>query len=115
MKVQGDPTATPIGGFLGYDLAAGVTISAGQTTAPVEGVAAGSYLLAILATNWNGATIKLKFLGPDGVTNMDAKDAEGNAASLSANGHLGVVVGGNATLCLEATGGAPTGVYASIS
>lgn len=115
MKVQGDPQSPPIGGFLGYDLAAGVTIASGEASEPIEGVASGSYMLAMVATAWNGATVKLQFLGPDEATWMDAKDTADNAAQLAANGQFGVVVGGNATLRLSASGGAPTGIYAKLS
>ena len=115
MKVQGDPQSPPIGGFLGYDLAAGVTIANGQASDPIEGVAAGSYILAMVAAAWNGSTVKLQFLGPDGATWMDAKDTASNAAQLAANGQFGVVVGGNATLRLFASGGAPAGLYAKLS
>lgn len=115
MKVQGDPQSPPIGGYLSYDLAAGVTIAAGQASLPVDGIAAGSYMLAMVATAWNGATVKLQFLGPDETTWMDAKDTAGNTAQLSANGQFGVVVGGNASLRLSASGGAPAGVYAKLS
>lgn len=115
MKVQGDPAGMPIGGHLGYDLASDLTITSGQATDAVDGVAGGSYLLAIVAGAWNGATLKLQFLGPDDATWMDAKDTAGNTAALTAHGQLGVVVGGNASLRLAATGGSPTGVYAKIS
>lgn len=115
MKVQGDPQSPPIGGYLGYDLAADVTIASGQATTPIEGVSAGSYMLALVAAAWNSSAVKLQFLGPDEATWMDAKDTAGNLAQLSSNGQLGVVVGGNATLRLFASGGAPTGVYAKLS
>lgn len=115
MKVQGDPTGNPIAGFLGYDLAVNAAITSGGFGPEVAGVASGSYLLAITVDAWNGAALKVQFLGPDGGTWMDAKNAAGDLAQLSANGQTNVVVGGNATLRLAATGGAPSGVYAKLS
>lgn len=102
-------TAGQVAGQQAYQLASNAAPGNGGSTAPVEGVAAGSYLLAITAT-WNGATIKLQTLGPDAATWLDVP-----SASLTANGAIGVAVGANATLRLTATGGAPTGVYGNLS
>lgn len=115
MKVQGDPQAPPMGGFLGYDLVSGANLTNGTRTTPIEGVAAGSYLVSAVAAAWGGGTLKVQYLGPDGATWLDAKDSGGNTAQVSANGQIGVVVGGNATLALMPTGGSPTGVYVKLS
>lgn len=115
MKVQGDPQSPPIGGFLGYDLASNASLTSGIGSTPVEHIASGSYLWALVAGAWNSSTIKLQYLGPDEATWLDAKDSAGNTAQMTANGQLGVVVGGNATLRLVPTGGSPTGVYSKLS
>jgi len=93
-----------------YILAAG-NIAANGTTDPITGVVGGSYILAAMAAAWNGATLKLQVLGPDGVTFQDV-----TGASFTSNGDpKGVVIGSNATVRLMATGGAPTGVNSSLT
>jgi hypothetical protein len=98
-------------GYQSYSIASNQNITSGGFTTPVTGIAGGSYVMAISATAFNGATIKLQTLLPDGVTWADIP-----AASVTANTTgLGVVLGANSTVRLAATGGAPTGVYATLS
>lgn len=91
-----------------YQLASNVGIASGGSTTAVAGVQGGSYVWALTAGAFNGATIKLQALGPDGSTYVDVD-------SLTANGQKGVVLGENAQVRLAATGGAPTGVSASLT
>lgn len=98
-------------GYQTYTLASNQTISSGGNTTPVANVAAGSYILAISASNFNASTIKLQSLLPDGVTWADITGASTTANTPG----IGVVIGGNSTVRLAATGGAPTGVYATLS
>lgn len=98
-----------------YTLVTGDTLVAGTPTETEADVIDGSYLLSLVASDWNGATIKLRYLGPDGVTWLDALAADGvTAAALTANGTIGVVVGSGASLHLIASGGNPEGVYGGL-
>lgn len=84
----------------------GATYAVG--TDPTVGLKGGSYIWAVTATAWNGATVKLQALGPDGATYLDVD-------SLTANGTKGVVIGEGATIKLAASGGAPTGLASSLT
>ena len=78
------------------------------TTDPTLGLKGGSYIWAVTATAWNGATVKLQALGPDGATYLDVD-------SLTANGTKGVVIGEGATVKLAVSGGVPTGLASSLT
>ena len=84
----------------------GATYAVG--TDPTAGLKGGSYIWAVTATAWNGATVKLQALGPDAATYLDVD-------SLTANGTKGVVIGEGATVKLAVSGGAPTGVASSLT
>ena len=84
------------------------TATYAPTTDPTPGVRGGSYIWAVTATAWNGATVKLQAVGPDGTTYLDID-------SLTANGTKGVVIGEAATVRLAASGGAPTGIASSLT
>lgn len=94
-----------------YTLANNIGITSGGFTSPVTGVAGGSYILAISASNFNSATIKLQGLLPDGVTWADITGASTTANTTG----IGVTIGTNASVRLAATGGAPANVYATLS
>lgn len=112
---RGDGTAVNVGAVIiadqAYTLASALaSIADGGASDPITGVASGSYIWALTAGTWAGATIKLQALGPDGATWLDV-----SGSSLAANGTVGVVVGANASLRLAATGGAPLNVNSSLS
>jgi hypothetical protein len=65
---------------------------------------------AVVAT-FNGATIKLQMLGPDGSTLLDVSASQTN---FTANG-AGVVDLPPCTIQMTVTGGPPSGVFASIA
>lgn len=81
---------------------------------PVEGVRGGTYIWTVTGT-WNAASAIFEYRGPDGVTYLTALNSEGEPASLTANGSLGVVIGDNAVVRVRITGGPPSDMYSSIS
>lgn len=109
VDVNGD-SITPANS-LSYALANNVPISSGGSLPAVTGIKGGSYILAISATAFNGATIKLQVLLPDGSTWVDLT----GASATSNTPGIGIVLGSNSSVRLAATGGAPTGVYATLS
>lgn len=70
----------------------------------------GRAVFAVIAT-FNGATIKLQMLAPDGVTLLDVSATQTN---LTANG-AGVVDLPPCQVQATVVGGPPSGVYASIA
>ena len=78
---------------------------------PPQSVYGGTYVLAAMAGNWNGASMQVQTLGPDGVTFMDL------GAPKTANdstGGTGLVLGSNTAVRVNVTGN-PTGLFATLS
>ena len=73
-------------------------------------VGGGFYAFAVLGT-FGGATVKLQILGPDATTYMDID----SSIALTAAGVQGVDLPAGATVKAVVTGGAPSGLYASLS
>lgn len=86
--------------------ASGLTYS--LTAAGTPGILGGAYIWAVTASDWDGATVALQALGPDGATWLDVH-------AMTANGIAGVEVGEGATLRLSASGGAPVGLASSLT
>lgn len=83
----------------------GGTASSGLVDCP-----GGRMVFAVVAT-FNGATIKLQMLGPDGQTLIDVSPSQTN---LTANG-AGVVDLPPCQVQATVVGGPPSGVFASIA
>lgn len=98
-----------------YRLANGLTLAAGERSAPVSGVTASAYALGLTATFANGASLRLQQIGPDGVTWMDAVDAAGAVTSFAAPGIKGAYVGAGSVLSFLAAGGLVENINASLS
>lgn len=67
----------------------------------------GSYLYMVTGT-FGGTSSQLQILGPDGVTFVP------HGAAIAANGQARVDIPSGATVRTVLTGGAPTGMYASL-
>lgn len=94
-------------------LASNATITAGQSL-PANGVLmarGGDYRWQVIASNFNGATLSLEALAPDGTTWIPFDPV----ATLTANGGKNVGIPNGSTIRMTATGGAPAGVYATLS
>jgi hypothetical protein len=79
------------------------------TGAAIVMPAGGTYSFAVVGT-FGGATVNLQILGPDGVTYIDIA-----GASFTANGVMSVDLPAGATVKAKITGGAPSGIYATLS
>ena len=82
--------------------------NASATGSPVA-VQGGYYSFAAVGT-WGGSTLSLQLLGPDGTTYIDL----GGSADLTANGAAYVSLP-SGTVKAVLTGGAPSGIYATLS
>lgn len=82
-------------------------ISNGTATGGAVQWAGGRGFVAAVASAWNGATVALQVVGPDGSTWMDA------ATALSANGGSAFNLPPG-RIRAAVTGGPPTGVYVSV-
>ena len=91
-----------------FRLASGQTITDGGTTTPVR-IPGGAYFWELNASAFNSGTVKLQYLGPDGITWLDVA-----SASLTANGAVAVVIGKNTFVRLIANGGAPAAVFSDL-
>jgi hypothetical protein len=70
----------------------------------------GICVFSVVASAYNGATVTLMVLGPDGVTLIPA----GAATTLTANG-MGVAYLPPCQVMAQISGGTPAGVFASIA
>lgn len=79
------------------------------TGASLSSLPAGSYVWAVQGS-FGGATVALQVLGPDGATWMtvSSKTAPDTGAA------TGVVLGANATVRAQVTGGTPTALYSTL-
>lgn len=85
----------------------------GDQTGPVDG---GDYVWRAEASNWNGATATLQFLGLDGSTWFPVRNAANTAdVTLTANGQVGVGVGQGSYLRVAISGAVPTGVNSNLA
>lgn len=99
------------GGPTAYALATNGTLAA--SVGPVRG---GDYIWACEATAWNGATATLQYLGQDGVTWRNIRNAANTAdVTISSNGQVALGVGQGSTLRVVLSGGAPTGFYSNLA
>jgi hypothetical protein len=87
-------------------LASGSSLQAGSTTAPVTGIAAGSYIFEAIFT---GGDLQLQRRGPDGTTWI-------NAGVLAASGSVGVVLAAGDVIRLRNNSGAAiSGLFARVA
>lgn len=85
-------------------------------SAGAKAVHGGDYLARAIATNWQGASVKIQFLDLDKTTWSDMVNPDGSAvAAFTANRTQPLVAPSNATLRAVVTGGAPTGLYVAVS
>jgi hypothetical protein len=87
---------TPDGGSIGEKKQYTMLANATETGAQVGPIAGGDYVWRCEASNWNGATATLQYLGLDGVTWFPVRNAANTAdVALTANGQvsLGVAQG----------------------
>ena len=90
-----------------YTLATGV--AAQGATGPVGPVAGGDYIWRAEASNWNGATATLQFLGLDGSTWFPVRNAANSAdIALTANGSVAIGVAQGSILRVNITAANPT-------
>jgi hypothetical protein len=87
----------------------GLLITNGTATSALKQIAGGIYMFAAVGT-FNGATINLQFLAPDGTTLLTA----GTATTLTAAGG-GIAYLAPGQVQATVTGGPPSGIYASIA
>jgi hypothetical protein len=87
-----------------------ILIRNGTASSALVDCPGGRYVFAVVAT-FNGATIKLQMLGPDGSTLLDVSTSQTN---LTANGN-GVVDLPPCMVQATVVGGPPAAVYASIA
>lgn len=83
-----------------------------QGNQPASTVYGGDYVFSVAASNFNGASVQLQSLGPDGVTYQNLGAAK---TASDATGGTGFGLGSNAVMRIAVTGGTPTGLYASLS
>lgn len=88
----------------------GLLITNGTASSGLVDWPGGRAVFAVVAT-FNGATIKLQMLGPDGSTLLDVSPSQTN---LTANG-AGVVDLPPCQVQATVVGGPPAGVYASLA
>ena len=81
--------------------------NASATGAAMAGVVGGSYVWCVSGT-FNGATVALNALGPDGTTYLPV-------ATRTTAGCTGVVLGSNASVQAVVTGGPPSALYSTLS
>ena len=89
--------------------AGGASNVGGTSTGPLVDCPGGMCVFAVAGT-FNGATITLQVLGPDGVTLLTA----GVATTLTAPG-MGVVYLPPCQVQATVTGGPPSGIFASLA
>jgi len=87
-----------------YTLLSNATAT-GQSTVAVMG---GDYLWRAEASNWNGATATLQFLGLDGATWYNLTDDANAPVTLTANGQKAIGVAQGSFVRVSITGGPPT-------
>ena len=100
MATTGDWLANP------NSNAAGLPVVAGTAT----GFSGGESVFQAVASAWNGATVALQMLSPDGATWQNC----GAATTLTANGN-GYVILPRGQVRVNVTGGTPTGLFANVS
>lgn len=83
----------------------------GAQVGPVNG---GDYIWRVEATNWNGSTATLQFLGLDGTTWFPVKDSANADVTLTANGSKGVGVAQGSFLRVAVTAANPTAMNSAI-
>jgi hypothetical protein len=82
----------------------------GTATGPLIDCPGGVCVMTAAASAWNGSTVTLELLGPDGQTMLVA----GAATTLSANG-VGVVYLPPCQIQAVVSGGTPAGMFVSIA
>lgn len=85
------------------------------STTPSVQIRKGRYQWAVQASNFNGATVRLKALGPDGLNYFVVRNLAGDPAELTSTGVLPVDVGRGAILVLEIVGGSPVALASSLT
>lgn len=88
-----------------------LTLIANNTPAAAQTAYGGDYVWSVQGT-FNGASVQLQSLGPDGTTYMNIGPAK---TAPDTTGGTGVGLGSNATVRAVITGGPPTGIYATLS
>lgn len=88
----------------------GSGVTGGTATGALVDCPGGVCVFAVVASAWNGATVKLQVMGPDGATLIDA----GVNTTLTANG-MGVAYLPPGQIQATVVGGPPAGVFASIA
>lgn len=83
----------------------------GAATGPAVDCPGGLMVFVAVASNWNGATVSLQMLGPDGITMVPVSPTQTN---LTANGN-GAVYLPPCQVQAVVTNGPPAGVFASIA
>lgn len=88
-----------------------LTLITNNTPAAAQSAYGGDYVWSVQGT-FNGASVQLQSLGPDGTTYMNIGAAK---TAADTTGGTGVGLGSNATVRAVITGGPPTGIYATLS
>lgn len=85
-----------------------------QGSFPATGTTAygGDYIFTVSAANFNGASVQLQALGPDGTTYQNIGAAK---TANDTTGGTGVGLGSNARVRVTVSGGTPSGLYALLS
>lgn len=90
-------------------LASNISATGDQPATTVYG---GDYVFSVVATNFNGASVQLQSLGPDGLSYQNLGAAK---TANDTSGGTGIGLGSNARVRITISGGTPTGLYASLS
>jgi hypothetical protein len=99
-----------VAGSEGYQLANPNAPAAAVPAGTVAEVFGGNYVFAAASSNFNGATVALQLLLPDGQTWINA----GVGTTLTANGAGWVSLAPGLVRC-NVTGGPPTALFANIA
>ena len=92
-------------------------ISNGNASSSLVDWPGGIAVFALVVGVWNGATVKLQLLAPDGQTLLDAgaNTTFGNGSTNGFVNGMGVVYLPPCQIQATVSGGPPSGVYASIA
>lgn len=88
-----------------------LTLIANNVAAAPQSAYGGDYVWSVQGT-FNGASVQLQSLGPDGMTYQNIGAPK---TAPDSTGGTGVGLGSNATVRAVITGGTPTGLYATLS
>ncbi|ANC85460.1 hypothetical protein [Sphingomonas sp. NIC1] len=72
----------------------------------------GTYVFSAMANNWNGASVQLQALGPDGTTYQNLGSPK---TANDATGGTSVTLGSNSVVRVNVTAANPTGLFATLS